>query len=222
MSKKVPKRVNNSLERITDMPKLHSPFVRKEIDGDYVVTPEVNDGFEWVFKEAKKVRAIEKLHGTNVSVVIKNGNITSVFNRKTRIKPYTKSKQSITKGILNSIKRGYLELEDGQWFGEVIGPKINGNPHNLKKHYWIPFKKYCLKHLEYKSYGEHPTDFDSLSDWFKNTLFSLFHSKWHGTSLDEASVSNGVFCEGIVFWHPDGRLAKLRRDMFDWYEGDRH
>lgn len=30
------------------------------------------------------------------------------------------------------------------------------------------------------------------------------------------------FVEGIVFTHPDGRMATLRRDMFDWYEGRRH
>jgi len=25
------------------------------------------------------------------------------------------------------------------------------------------------------------------------------------------------FVEGVVFTHPDGRMAKLRVDMFDWY-----
>ena len=30
------------------------------------------------------------------------------------------------------------------------------------------------------------------------------------------------FVEGIVFTHPDGRMAKLRCDMFEWYKGKRH
>jgi len=30
------------------------------------------------------------------------------------------------------------------------------------------------------------------------------------------------FVEGIVFTHPDGRMAKLRCDMFDWFKGRRH
>ena len=30
------------------------------------------------------------------------------------------------------------------------------------------------------------------------------------------------FVEGVVFTHPDGRMAKLRIDMFDWYKGPRH
>jgi hypothetical protein len=30
------------------------------------------------------------------------------------------------------------------------------------------------------------------------------------------------FVEGIVFTHPDGRMAKLRRDMYPWYLGRQH
>ena len=51
-----------------DMPKLESPFVRTLLpNGDYIVTPEISPGYEWVFED-ESVMAIEKLHGTNVSV----------------------------------------------------------------------------------------------------------------------------------------------------------
>ena len=30
------------------------------------------------------------------------------------------------------------------------------------------------------------------------------------------------YVEGVVFTHPDGRMAKLRVDMFDFYTGRRH
>lgn len=30
------------------------------------------------------------------------------------------------------------------------------------------------------------------------------------------------FVEGIVFTHPDGRFAKLRKDMFPWFSGPRY
>lgn len=217
------KTVDNTTDRITDMPKIHSPFKRHEnSEGEYVVYDEINEGYKWVFEEAEKVKAVEKLHGTNVSVTVENGSITSVFNRSNRIKPYTKANQYITKAVLNSVKRGYLELTDGQHFGEVIGPKLHNNPHQVDKHYWIPFQKYAQKHLEYNSYGEYDTDFDSISHWFKEELFSLFHARWHNTGLEEAKVANGAFCEGIMFTHPDGRMAKLRRDMFEWYDGERH
>ena len=62
---------------IKDMPKIESPFVRKEINGIYVVTPEIAEGYEWVFND-DKVLATEKLHGTNVSILIQDGIITSV------------------------------------------------------------------------------------------------------------------------------------------------
>ena len=224
MSHKI-KTVDNSKDNVTDMPKIHSPFKRHEnSEGDYVVYDEVNEGYEWVFEEAEKVMAVEKLHGTNVSVIIDNGNITAVFNRENRVRPYSTDKQDqyITKGILNSLNKGYLELPDGQYYGELIGPKFHNNPHQVDQHYWIPFQRYAQKHLVYKSYGEYGTDFDSISEWFREGLFSLFHAKWHGTDLEEASVSNGTFCEGVMFTHPDGRMAKLRRDMFEWYEGERH
>ena len=53
--------------KINDMPKLYSPFVRKEIKGAYVCINEISEGYEWVFED-ESVMAIEKLHGTNVSI----------------------------------------------------------------------------------------------------------------------------------------------------------
>ncbi len=216
------KTVNNNLDRHTDMPKIHSPFEReKNENGDYVVIDKIAEGYEWVFED-DSVMAVEKLHGTNVSVVIEDGHVTAVYNRTGRVPAFNKGKHFITRGILNAMNRGYLDLPDGQWFGELIGPKLNNNPHNVEEHIWIPFKRYAQKRLVYKSWGDYPKTFDSISKWFKEGLFSLFNSKWHGVDLDESSVSNGTFCEGIIFTHPDGRMAKLRRDMFDWYEGRRH
>lgn len=218
--------VDNSEETSDDMPKIHSPFKRHETDdGEYVVYDEVNDGYEWVFED-DNVEAVEKLHGTNVSVIIEGGNIHAVFNRSRRLNRWSRDKQDqyILKGIMNSINRGYLDLKDGQWFGELIGPKFHNNPHEVGQHYWIPFKRYCQKHLSYKSWQDPQYDktFDAISNWFEEGLFSLFYAQWHGTDLDEASVLNGTFCEGVMFTHPDGRMAKLRRDMFEWYDGDRH
>jgi hypothetical protein len=202
---------------IKDMPKLECPFVRIELpNGDYNVTPEINPGYEWVFED-ESVMAIEKLHGTNVSINIQDGVITSVWNRTERIPFFNKGKKHIIEGILNSFERGYTEfLEDGQHFGELIGPKVNGNPYKLKEHLWIPFETYAQKHLRYKSWGKYPKDFNTISEWFKE-LIPLYACIVQG----EEGRKNG-FVEGIVFTHPDGRMAKLRKDMFDWYVGRRH
>lgn len=161
------------------------------------------------------------VHNSNVSVVIEGGNITAVFNRKNRIPAFNSSKQWITKGILNSINRDYLNLKDGQWYGELVGPNVNGNPYDLDEHLWIPFQRYSWKHLEYKSWGKYPKNFDTISRWFKEDLIPLFYSKIHGVSFDEAR-ENG-FVEGIVFTDPETlEMAKVRRDMFSWYKGERH
>jgi len=199
---------------IEDMPKLLSPFVRKmDEEGNYVVTPEITPGYEWVFED-ESVMAIEKLHGTNVSVIIEHGQIIAVFNRTERIPFFNKGKRHIIDAVQESYTRGYMEnLLDGQWFGEVIGPKINGNPYKLEKCIWIPFATLAQKHLRYKSWGKYPKDFETLSEWFKELmpLYALMQGQ-----------KEGGFVEGIVFTHPDGRMAKLRKDMFQWFKGRRH
>lgn len=199
--------------KIRDMPKLESPFVRKRINGNYIVTPEIAEGYNWVFED-ESVMAIEKLHGTNVSIVIIEGQVVEIYNRTERIPIINKGKDYITKGVLESFKRGYMEfLGDGQHFGELIGEKINKNKYEIKGNLWIPFETFGQKHLRYKSWGKYPKDFENISNWFKDDLIPLYASM---------NGNREGFVEGIVFTHPDGRMAKLRRDMFDWYKGRRH
>ena len=90
-----------------DMPKIESPFIRVNNEkGDYVVTPQVTEGYEWVFED-DSVLAVEKLHGTNVSIIIEEGTITSVWNRTGRVPFFNKGKGFIIKGLLESYDRGY-------------------------------------------------------------------------------------------------------------------
>ena len=203
--------------KIKYMPKLESPFVRKLMpNGDYVLTDKIAPGYEWVFND-ESVTAIEKLDGTNVSIVIEMGNIVSIWNRTERIPFINKPKKHIVEGILNSYERGYMDLlDDGQHFGELIGPKVDGNPYKLKEHLWIPFSTFCKNHLKYKSWGKYPKDFETISNWFKE-LIPLYACMVQG----EEGKKSG-FVEGIVFTHPDGRMAKLRRDMFEWFKGKKH
>ena len=72
-----------------------------------------------------------------------------------------------------------------------------------KEHLWIPFETYAQKHLSYKSWGKYPKDFNTISEWFKE-LMPLFNLIQHGK--DGELMNN--FVEGIVFTHPDGRMAK--------------
>lgn len=203
--------------KIYDMPKLESPFVRKMVNNDFIVSDEIAEGYEWVFTDPE-VLATEKLDGTSVSIVIENGMITSIWNRSARIPFFCKGKMFIVKALLNSFDRGYCELPDGQHFGEVIGPKLNGNPYNLDEYLWIPFETYCRDKLAYKSFHKYPKTFENISNWFRlpiseGGIFSLFMKR---RGIDQQP-------EGIVFVQPStGKMAKLRRDMFEWYAGYRH
>lgn len=194
------------------MPKIQSPFVREMINGFYVVTPKINEGYEWVFEDPN-VLAIEKLDGTNVSIVIENGEIKQIFNRTNRIPFFCKSQRQIIDGTLEAFCNDRCNFSDGQYFGELVGPKVNGNPYQLEKHEWVPFVTYAKNHLAYKSWGQYPKDFETISNWFKDDIFSLFGR------IRKHEVMKP---EGVVFTHFDGRMAKLRRDMFDWFEGDSH
>lgn len=202
--------------KIKDFPKIESPFARKIVNEQYVATPEITEGYEWVFNEGDVI-CTEKLHGTNCSIVIENGVVSMIFNRANRI-PFiggTLSKIA-TEGVNNALEKERFILNGGQHFGELIGPKLNGNPYHLEQHEWIPFD-WAKKHLAYKSWGKYPKDFQAISKWLKDDLFSLFLAK-KGILRDNSKH----FVEGIVFWRNNGEMAKIRRDMFEWFKGKRH
>jgi len=200
--------------QIHDMPKILSPFKRR-IDKNkrYTLYNEITKGMDWVF-DATDVIATEKLDGINVSIVIEDGKITRIFNRTSEIPFFNKGKKFITEAILNSFERGYCNFTDGQYFGECIGPKVNGNPYKLKEHLWIPFSSYVKTKLAYKSWGKYPKDFKTISNWFKDDIFSLFERRRDIVIMKP---------EGIVFVQlSTGKMAKLRVDMFDWFGGKAH
>ena len=62
-----------------------------------------------------------------------------------------------------------------------------------------------------------------MSTLFKG-LWSLYKRKQgiKGEVTEESHFEETMAAEGIIFYSPEGRMAKLRRDMFDWYQGRRH
>jgi hypothetical protein len=210
-----------SLPPIVDFPKIRSPFKRVVNERDeYIVTPELEEGYEWIFEEG--VRSVDKLHGTNICVHFKNGRVVAVDNRTTRIiqepidilSKNDKKKSLFLLGLLHSAERGWLEsFVDGPVFGELIGPQINTNLHETPHPLFVPFS-YLYEKCHWKSWinNKYPKTYDSISGWFQN-LTSLF---------TERMLKKQVVAEGLVFIHPNGRMAKLRRDMLDWYQGPRH
>lgn len=198
-----------------DFPKLHSPFKRIKVGSKYLVTNEIDTDYSWVFEDSN-VMATEKLDGTNICVNVEKGRIKNVYNRnnekdifKVKSDTYT---TMIAEGIYAAIKKGWLSRYEEEYiYGEIIGEKINANRHKIKGHLFVPFN-YLKDKFSWNSYHKYPKTYESISEWFKE-LPSLFAKR---NNLEETTS------EGIVFHHPDGRMAKLRRDMFDWYKGKGH
>ncbi len=226
-------------EILSDFPKLQCPFVRQtfKINKDhfkergsqfnlrapevYLVVDQVNPGYEWVFEDSETF-AVEKLNGTNVKLKTEQGRLIALQNRKDVIDPLQiiKGKTFIIEGIFRSIAKDYILL-DGEQAGELIGPKVNGNPLKLDYHEWYPFSK-AITDLRYKSFHEHERNFDNWSSWFKDGLYSRYFTKL----ASKKGWDEKVFAEGVVFYNlkrkGEGKtwMAKLRRDMYDWfYEG---
>jgi hypothetical protein len=83
--------------------------------------------------------------------------------------------------------RQHHGLKDGTY--ELIGPKVQGNPHGKTEHQLV-------KH-----------GVDSI------------HIPWERNFADLRSfflcqMENGAYLEGIVFHHPDGRMAKIKARDF--------
>lgn len=222
---------------LTDFPKVECPFIREVFAVDkvlwkkhgprlglrqpeaYLVTKKVNPGFEWVFDDPDTI-AVEKLDGTNVKIKTEKGRLITVQNRLNVIDPLQVIKGQgapIMEGIFSAIGKGYLPL-DGELAGEVIGPKLQGNPYKLDLHLWFPFER-SVSDLSYRSFHEHSRTFENWSIWFKDGLHSRFFAK----RASKLGLDERVFAEGVVFYNLKRRsenkswMAKLRRDMFAWY-----
>ena len=210
--------------KIIDMPKLQSPFEREKINNKYVCVPKFRKEFLWIL-DKEKVIAHEKFDGTNVSIVIQEGNIISVMNRTNRINLWESGEW-----FYNGIKKAIIDkkikpkmLLNGQYFGELLGEKLQGNPYGIKGHLWLPFD-YIEKHYYFKFYydwleemglSENSTD-EKLYNNFSN-LFKVLKSIYFRQKDKEK------YPEGIVFHNKStGEMCKLRRDMFDWFEGKPH
>jgi hypothetical protein len=208
------KKMNNKL---SNFPKIECPFVRERISRkQYLVTNKIVKDYEWVFNDSETI-AVEKLNGTNVKLQTENGQLIILQNRKNVIDPLHilgRGGQFIVEGVFTAIQKGYVKDNEIQ-AGEIIGPKLQGNPYKLTHHVWYPFDK-AIESLKYKSFHEHERTLDNFSAWFKDDLKSLFHAK-------QVGFENAVFAEGVVFYNlkrkAEGKIymAKLRRDMFDWF-----
>jgi len=171
---------------------------------DFKVVNQPRKGCEWVF--AGEGSATEKIDGTNVRVTVRAGEVVRVEKRRNPSKQqkhrgiidgwyvdadeYGKEDKWIFEAVRGTDLHGW---PDGEHSVEAIGPSIQGNPLGLTKHMCVPFN------LEIPVYNEVPRTYDGLKQ-FLETLDSRF--------------APGHLAEGIVFHHPDGRRAKIKRKDF--------
>lgn len=206
---------------VKDMPKLECPFKREEINGQYVCVPSFREEYKWIL-DSEQVIATEKFDGTNVSCVVQDGNIKFILNRTNRIDIW-KSERWFYAGVKRAIEEKKFKLDmcdDGQYFGELIGPKIQSNSYELKEPLWISFD-YIKEHYLFKFYY----------GWLKEQDFSTDESTLNAFSELLKNLKS-IYCrskglekqpEGIVFHNKvTGEMCKLRCDMFDWYLERRH
>lgn len=206
---------------VYDFPKLESPFIRKDIDEKYVCIPEIDNNYRWIFKPGS-VCAVEKLDGTNVSIIVKNKEIITIYNRLNKIPFFKKGYKRFYEGIQNAIDREYISLEhlkDGQYFGELCGPVVNGNPLHLDEHLWFPFDLLVIRD-KFKFWDNFIKELEGKNDKdIFNSVSKVFEGLW---SLEHRRKGKKEFAEGIVFYDNKGSMCKLRRDMFDWFKGKNH
>jgi len=206
---------------IKDFPKILSPFKREEINGAYVCVPKFREEFKWIL-DSEKVIASEKFDGTNTSCVVENGTIKFILNRTNRIDLWKSSPWFYT-GVRRAINEGKFKpqmLDDGQYFGELIGRKIQGNPYDLEDALWLSFD-YIKKHLSFNFYHEWLKEQDFSTDENIYNAFSELFKELKSLYFRKKGIERQP--EGIVFHNKEtGEMCKLRIDMFDWHTGRRH
>lgn len=175
-----------------------------ERDGNFRVTNQVRAGCEWVF--AGEGVPTEKVDGMNVRLTVRCGTLVRVEKRRNPSKE--QKKLGIVDGWYVDTVEGAPEdrwlveaaqqtdvaaWQDGEHSCEALGPQIQGNPLGLSRHLCLPFNFAAPR------FDQTPLTFEGLRD----ALASL-----------ESRFSPGHLVEGIVFHHPDGRRAKIKRKDF--------
>ncbi len=183
------------------MEKIPTIFERGE---DFRVIDQIRQGCEWVF--SGEGTATEKLDGTNVRLTIRSGHCVRVEKRRNPTK-VQKNKGIIDGWYVDADQNGQEDKwifeaventdvsawPDGEHPCEALGPQIQGNPLGLQQHRCVPFN------LQIPLYEGLPRTYAGL----QKALAEL-----------ESQYSPQHLAEGIVFHHPDGKRAKIKRKDF--------
>ncbi len=177
---------------------------------DHKVTNIVRADCQWVI-DGEGV-ATEKLDGTNVRLTIRNSTCVRLEKRRNPLREQKfngitwpwyvdawvadairdPSNQHVIAAMQGT---NFRDWPDGEHVAEAIGPKIQGNPLGLEKHVCVPFLL-----------GAAELQVEDLCRTFLGLRNGIFDA--------DSVYSPGNQPEGIVFHHPDGRMAKIKRKDF--------
>jgi hypothetical protein len=175
-----------------------------ERDDHFKVVDRLRPECDWVMRG--EGTPTEKLDGTNIRLTVRSGQIVRVEKRRNPTK--VQKQQGIVDGWYADADEYSAEDKwilaaagntdvsgwpDGEHSCEALGPRIQGNPLQLGDLVCVPFN------LEVPAYQDVPRSYAGLRE-FLVTLDSRF--------------APGHLAEGIVFHHPDGRRAKIKRKDF--------
>jgi len=156
--------------------------------------------------------ATEKLDGTNVRLTIRNHTIVRVEKRKNPSK-FEKAKGIVhpwyidaseyepqDKYIIEAAKNTDISyIEDGEWSGEAVGEKIQGNPLNIEGHTVYLFSHPETRNVKLTFNENPPIGFNEIKIWL---------------SMQSSLVGNNSGIEGIVWWVEDTPVGKIKKKDF--------
>jgi hypothetical protein len=173
------------------MKKIPTIFERDWNGNRALVVNEVHEGCEWVF--AGEGVATRKIDGT--CCMVRSG---TLYKRRELREGDAVPTDFESVGYDDETKKtvGWVPVGCGsedKWYREalkrgvppdgtyeLVGPKVQGNPEHYANHEFV-------SHGQTDTYDDVPRTFDGLREWMK-----------------------GRDIEGIVFHHPDGRMAKIK------------
>lgn len=200
-------------------PKIQSPYKRNETG---VFIPEFSlQVFSYLFDNIWLI--YEKIDGFNVRVIWDGENVH--FNGKSDNTAFTVAQLS----YLNSIFKPNLfaPFDPCVIYGELVGPKCNGNVYKLKEHEFVLFDSYRSSNAEWNKLsnaGWQGTDFlDELCTLFKirrspciavmplRYCVRQFLNKTLDTSYMISTMFPGMASEGFIL-RPECELTTSRNE----------
>jgi len=177
--------------------------------------------------------AVEKVDGTNVRVTVRAGYLVrlekrrnpSLLQKHKGIKdPWYVDADENDPGdkyiweaalafMSTSLRLLPGEMPDGEHPCEAFGKNIQGNPLMVDVNTLFPFSL-ALFRARATYQAAFPRTFAGLWKWMRSGSDMNSINPGHVAEGLMSRISPGCAAEGLVFYHPDGRMAKIKRKDF--------